>query len=124
MTKWIMLIAGGSLGTMARYTVSNLMHQALGARFPVGTLAVNLAGCFLMGFLIMLAEEKGALTHDIRIFLIIGFLGAFTTFSTFAFETVYLLKAGSSAAALWNIVISVVGGLGMFVLGAQAARAF
>lgn len=124
MTKWIMLIAGGSLGTMARYTVSSYMHQSLGSKFPIGTIMVNLIGCFLMGLLVMLAEEKALLSHDIKIFLTIGFLGAFTTFSTFAMETVHLMKAGDSTAALWNIAISVFGGLIVFMLGAQWAKSF
>ncbi len=124
MTKWLLLMAGGGLGTVSRYALSMLADQFFGMKFPFGTLVVNLSGCFFMGVIVTVAEQKELLSQDVRAFLTIGFLGAFTTFSTFAFETVYLAKGGQSIAAVWNIVVSVAGGLMAFLVGVLLARSF
>lgn len=122
MAKWIGLAAGGILGTFARYFLSGAIHRVFGATFPLGTLAVNLVGCFAIGFLAVLAEEKFLLGPTARVFLMIGFCGAFTTFSTFILETSNLTRDGESLYALMNIALSVVLGFLVFRLGVMLAR--
>jgi CrcB protein len=121
MTKWLILIVAGSIGTIARYLVSETTNGLLGAKFAYGTLAVNLIGCFLIGFLISLSESKFALTPNLRLFLIVGLLGAFTTFSAFMLETSNLIKEGHSGLALLYVLASVVVGFLIFRLGVLAA---
>ncbi|MFH0984745.1 MAG: fluoride efflux transporter CrcB [Candidatus Omnitrophota bacterium] len=122
MTKWIGLAAGGILGTFARYFLSGAVHRAFGPSFPLGTLIVNLVGCFAVGFLAVLAEEKFLLGPAARVFLMIGFCGAFTTFSSLILETSNLAKAGENLFAFMNIVVSVILGLLVFRLGVMLAR--
>lgn len=115
--KWVHLVAGGVLGTIARYVLSGAVYQTLGTGFPYGTLIVNLTGCFLIGFLAALAEEKFLLGPNARLFLMAGFCGAFTTFSTFMLETNNLIKDGEMFRAFLNIGVSVVIGFLLFRLG-------
>jgi len=122
MAKWIGLAAGGILGTFARYFLSGAIHRIFGATFPLGTLAVNLVGCFAIGFLAVLAEEKFLLGPTARVFLMIGFCGAFTTFSSFILETSNLTKDGESLYAFLNIALSVLLGFFVFRLGVMLAR--
>ena len=122
MAKWIGLATGGILGTFARYFLSGAVHRVFGVTFPFGTLAVNLVGCFVIGFLAVLAEEKFLLGPTARVFLMIGFCGAFTTFSSFILETSNLTKDGENLYAFMNIALSVVLGLLVFRLGVMLAR--
>ena len=85
--KWFSLALGGVAGTFARYVLGGVIYQLFGTSFPYGTLAVNLLGCLIIGFLAALAEEKFLLGPNARLLLMVGFCGAFTTFSTFIFET-------------------------------------
>ena len=122
MAKWIGLAAGGILGTFARYFLSGTIHRILGITFPFGTLVVNLVGCFAIGFLAVLAEEKFLLGPTARVFLMIGFCGAFTTFSSFVLETSNLAKDGESLYAFLNIALSVILSFLVFRLGVMLAR--
>jgi CrcB protein len=122
MAKWLGLAAGGLLGTFARYFLAGAVHRFWGVTFPFGTLAVNLVGCFAIGFLAVLAEEKFLLGPTARVFLMIGFCGAFTTFSTFILETANLTKDGETFSALMNILLSVTLGFLVFRLGVMLAR--
>lgn len=122
MAKWLELAAGGILGTFARYFLSGAVHRVFGVTFPFGTLVVNLVGCFAIGFLAVLAEEKFLLGPTARVFLMIGFCGAFTTFSTLILETSNLTKDGESLYAFMNIALSVVLGFLVFRLGVMLAR--
>ena len=115
--KWIFLFLAGGVGTMARYLLSGVVYQSFGSRFPYGTLMINVLGCFLIGFLVALSQEKVVMSENVKLFLIIGFLGAFTTFSTFIFETASLIRTGQSLAAFFNVLISVVIGFLFFELG-------
>ena len=117
MQKLLNLTIGGTAGTVARYLLAGAVYRICGTAFPYGTLVVNLSGCFILGFLASLAEKKFALNADLRLLLMIGFCGAFTTFSTFIFETDGLLKNGQAARAFTNIFVSVIFGFILFRVG-------
>jgi CrcB protein len=122
MAKFLELVIGGSLGTLTRYMLGGAVYSFAGSDFPYGTMAVNLLGCAVMGFLSTLAGEKFLLGSDVRTFLMIGFCGAFTTFSTFIFETNNLIQDGQVARAFVNVVISVVFGFVLFRAGILIAK--
>lgn len=117
MEKWIHLIIGGVLGTSARYAVTGAIHHAFGTKFPLGTLVVNLAGCFIVGFLAAGAGVKFNLSQEARILLVTGFCGAFTTFSALILETDHLFREGNVMPAVLNVAVSVAAGLVIFRLG-------
>jgi CrcB protein len=112
--------AGGFIGAVSRYALSGLVHRLTGSTFPVGTLAVNVAGCFLLGALMQLVTVDGAFAPNARLFLTIGMLGAFTTFSTFGYETLALLDAGDFLHAGLNVLYNVALGLLAVWLGRMA----
>jgi len=117
MVKWFNLAIGSMIGGYARYFLAGFVYQIFGAAFPYGTLVVNLIGCFLIGFLNTLAEEKFLLNPNARILLMIGFCGAFTTFSTFMLETGNLIRDGETIRAFLNVFGSFVLGFIMFRFG-------
>lgn len=88
---------------MARYWVAGVVQRLGESQFPVGTLAVNVLGSFLIGLVLTLSLERGLVGPNVRLFLAIGVLGGFTTMSTFSYETLALVRDGSMALALWNI---------------------
>ena len=109
---------GGFLGSIGRYLLSGcVQHLLRGTGFPYGTLAVNLTGCLLIGFLSQWVETRGFLSSETRLFVFVGLLGGFTTFSTFGNETMNLWQTGANAAAFANIVVHVALGLGVAWLG-------
>jgi len=108
MNQILAIAAGGAVGSVLRYAVSTGVYSMLGRGFPYGTLAVNVIGSFLMGMLFVLMVERLDMSAVWRMAVLVGFLGAFTTFSTFSIETVNLLQGGDFVRALLNIVISVV----------------
>ena len=119
----IAIAAGGALGALLRFGVSTGVHTAFGRAFPYGTLTVNVFGSLVMGFLYILLLERVAEAVEWRAFLLIGLLGAFTTFSTFSVETLALVEAGELLKALLNIFLSVVLCLGAAWLGVVLGRA-
>jgi CrcB protein len=98
--NWIAVAIGGALGAMARYGVSTLVFDASSQRFPYATLSVNVLGSFLIGILFVLIVEKGLLPPEMRSILMVGFLGAFTTFSTFSLDALGLWQNGHLLLAL------------------------
>ena len=122
MIKWLSLCMGSVVGGVSRYVLAGLVYKFFGSNFPYGTLAVHLSGCFLIGFLNALAEVKFLLNPNARILLMVGFCGAFTTFSTLILETVNLLKDGELLKAILNGMGSFVFGLFLFYLGQIAAE--
>lgn len=117
---WIAL--AGAAGTLARYGVHRGAVAVLGAAFPWGTLAVNGLGCLVFGYVWSRAQEQGTIPLEVATPLMIGFLGAFTTFSTFAFETTVLLRQSAWGAAAANMLMNQVLGFGLFALGLYLAR--
>lgn len=117
MTKLLYLGVGTLAGGFARYFLAGAVHKGFGTTFPYGTLVVNLFGCFVIGFLSAIAEEKFFLGPDGRILLMTGFCGAFTTFSTFMFETGNLMKDGEFYKALLNVAVSVIVGFIVYRFG-------
>ena len=103
--------AGGALGSIARYLFSIFVHRLVPTLFPAGTFAVNMVGCVLFGIVVGLAQERFLLRPETRAFVLIGVLGGFTTFSTFAFETFELARDGQFLWACLNIVGQVAAGL-------------
>ncbi len=108
MTQLLMVGAGGAIGAIGRYLLSTWVYSLTGRAFPWGTLAVNLLGSLLMGFLSVWLLERMTLSDEMRALLMVGFLGAFTTFSTFSIETLLLLEQGAVARAGVNIAVSVI----------------
>ena len=107
MTNILFIAGGGALGALLRYWMSSGVHALLGRDFPYGTLSVNVLGSFIMGFLYVMLIERMDLGVEWRAALMIGLLGAFTTFSTFSLETLNLIEAGEQYRALANILLSV-----------------
>jgi CrcB protein len=112
MTNLLLVGFGGFIGSVLRYTVSGYVQQASrSVGFPYGTLAVNVIGCFVIGFLSRLAETRGVFTSESRLFVFVGILGGFTTFSTFGNETLNLARDNQLLNALANIGANVIIGL-------------
>jgi len=105
--EWLAIAAGGALGAVMRFVASNAVYAWLGRGFPYGTLSVNLIGSFLIGIAFILLTEKLTMASEVRAFILIGFLGAFTTFSTFSLETLALLQQGFFIKSMLNILLSV-----------------
>ena len=121
----IMLVGVGSfIGGVLRFGLSTWVHRVLdNPWFPYGTLAVNALGCLLIGFLAGLAEARAAFTSDVRLFIFVGILGDFTTFSSFALETFSLARDTQTVAALANIGLQLVFGLVAVWVGNVLAHA-
>ena len=103
----IAIMLGSSLGALMRYLISTWVNTKIDANFPFGTLTVNVMGSFLMGFLAVWLVEKLGLNPLLRLAIFVGFLGAFTTFSTFSMETLNLFEEGFALRALLNMMINV-----------------
>lgn len=107
MNQYLAIAAGGAIGSVLRYWVSINTHALLGRDFPYGTLTVNVIGSLLMGLLFVLFTERWEIETVIRSAVLIGMLGAFTTFSTFSIETFNLVEEGAYAKAMANVLVSV-----------------
>jgi CrcB protein len=120
MTVLLVTIAGG-IGSGARYLIGQWALAQFGPRFPYGTMIVNLAGCFALGVVAQLAASS-MWSPETRAALTAGFLGGFTTYSSFNQETIAMFASGASGAALANIAFTLAGGLAAGLLGAAAVR--
>lgn len=116
MYKILLLLAGGGIGTVARYLVSDYTHKYYLGNFPLGTLAVNMLGSFIIGILWGLFDTEN-MSHGLRAFLFIGILGGFTTFSSYALDSYTMFKDGDFKLALLNIMANNVLSIGMVLLG-------
>ncbi len=115
--KLLLVMCGGALGAISRYTIGLWAVRLGGTGFPWGTLMANLTGCFIIGLLFALAERVRLLTPDLRLFLITGYLGALTTFSSYALETVNAGRTGLMLQPLMNIAVNNIGGLTLTFVG-------
>lgn len=101
--KVMWLALAGGCGTVCRFAIYELASKSKAAHLPIGTLTVNILGSFLFGLIYVLAQRKINLSHETRMILLVGFMGAFTTYSTFAFETARMLKSSQWILACGNI---------------------
>jgi len=119
--KILLVIVGGGLGSACRYLLTLASSRAWGEHYAWGTLAVNLIGCLLIGFLFTLVEQQ-IITPEIRLLLITGFLGGFTTFSSFALESVTFFQNNNLSQSLLHIILNNFGGCALVLIGLWLGR--
>ena len=119
--KMLLLALAGALGTLARYGLSGMVHRLTSPSFPWGTLTVNLLGCFVAGMLWSLFEDRWPVSGETRTIILVGFMGAFTTFSSLILETSELLRSAEWIQASLNLTMQ--NGIGFLALFAGAALA-
>ena len=122
MEKLILIAIAGAAGTVSRYELAGLVQRLYGGTFPFGTAFVNVTGSFLFGFIWALAEERLVISGETRAIILTGFMGAFTTFSTFMFETSGLMRDTQWIAGFANLALQIILGLACMVLGMAAGR--
>lgn len=118
----ILVAIGGGIGSVARYLTSNWMAERYGMEFPLGTLAVNVVGCFIIGLFMTLATERLSISPYWRLFIAVGCLGGLTTFSSFSYETLRLLQNADIMRAFYNVGLNVVVGFFATWLGMGVVR--
>jgi CrcB protein len=123
LTRLLLIAAAGAAGTLARYGLSSWVRGLSSSTFPWGTLVVNALGCFLFGIILTLVRERGVIESGTANILMVGFLGAFTTFATFAFESGDFMRAGAMWSMCLNIALNVILGLALFLAGCWLVRA-
>ncbi len=119
----LFLAVGGAFGAVSRYLVQGWVQDLAGGRFPWGTLAVNISGSFALGLVFALAMDRAILSPEVRVPLMVGFIGSYTTFSTLMLESWTLVEEGDIAHMLFNLAGSVVIGLIAVVAGLALGRA-
>jgi CrcB protein len=120
--NYVLVLIGGGIGACARYWASNVVYRWLPSDFPYGNLVVNISACFLIGFLMTGLNERFAVNPSLRVFLTIGLLGGYSTFSSFSYETLTLIKDGETLRALVNVGASVGVGLLSTAFGAVTGK--
>lgn len=116
------IVAGAVVGAPLRYFVQGRVQDATSSLFPWGTMVVNVTGCLVIGLLLTLAEERELLSREARLLLVVGFLGSYTTFSTFGWETFALLRDNEFIQAAGNVTLSTLVGLLGVWAGTALAR--
>jgi len=111
MRQLIFLGVAGALGALSRYALGGVVQRLAGTSFPYGTLVINVLGCLVIGYIMQLSLTADIISSNLRVIITIGFLGAFTTFSTFSYETIKLLEDGAFVSVILNIASNV--GLGL-----------
>ena len=122
MIRYFLIVLGGGTGALARYVAASAIMRRAGGKFPLGTLAINVTGSFLIGFLMTLLTERFKLDPNWRLLLVIGFLGGYTTFSSFEWETYSAVRAGAFWIGILNVASSVILGYAAVALGSMLAR--
>ena len=120
--KLVCVAVGGALGSLARYGLSGAVQRWVGSNFPWGTAAVNILGSFLFGLLWAFALGRGNFSADMRSVVFVGFLGAFTTFSTFISETGQFLTDSQMFMGMGNVMFQLLAGTGVFFIGMALGR--
>lgn len=120
--KYLLILLGGGAGSLLRYVAATTIMTRYGRSFPLGTMVVNVTGCFLVGFLMSLFTERFQPYTNLRLLLVVGFLGGYTTFSSFEWETYTTVRGGGLWIGLVNVVGSVAFGYLAVWLGALLAR--
>ena len=123
MDRILLVFIGGGIGSATRYGTSVLAGKMFGASFPWGTLLVNLAGCFMIGISLALAEQTNLLQPALRLFFVTGFLGGLTTFSSYAMESVVAMRGGM-AQCLANIAVNNIAGIALVIAGIKLVEFF
>lgn len=122
MKETLVVFLGGGIGAAFRYLLQGSVYRFMGTGFPYGTLLVNMIGSFAIGILMAVFEERFLVQPILRLFLTIGILGGFTTFSSFSFETVNLLREGDYLSGTANVVLSILTCLGATWLGSVIGK--
>jgi fluoride exporter len=122
MTKYWMVGLGGFIGSIARFWLGGYISNRMGARFPYGTFVINISGSFLIGLVVTMLAERAHWSANWRYFIPIGFIGAYTTFSTFEFETFQSFRDGELLIAFLNVILSVTVGFIAVWLGVLTGR--
>ncbi|MEW6579252.1 MAG: fluoride efflux transporter CrcB [Chloroflexota bacterium] len=120
--KMVLIALAGAVGTLARYGLSGLIQRVSGGDLPLGTLVVNILGCFLFGLVWALAEDRLLLEEQTRMVLLGGFMGAFTTFSTFVFDTGAMVREAQWLLATGNVLVQTGVGLAALYGGIVVGR--
>lgn len=108
MKELLYVFIGGGLGSLVRFLLGKWVNSFLNSNFPFGTFIINIVACFVLGFIIGLADQKQILSPAIRLFLVVGFCGGFSTFSAFSSETLTLIQQGQNTTMLLYVLLSVV----------------
>ena len=122
MDKIIYLMVAGSLGTLARYGISIFFNKYAVVNFPIGVFAANMLGSFLFGLIWALSEDKGIVNSNMRLIILVGFMGSFTTFSTFAFDNTIYITQLDWAKLVLNILANNIGGIFLIYLGFKLSK--
>jgi CrcB protein len=122
--KYLVLSLAGAAGTLARFWVGGFVQRLSGEAFPFGNFLVNLSGCLLFGLIYALVENRSGLPGELRLYVLTGFMGAYTTFSTYMFESVALLQHGQWLAASANLFGQTVLGIVCIMAGLAVGRFF
>ncbi len=121
--KYLLILFGGGVGSLARFLLTTAIVTRYGMKFPiVGTITINVTGSFLIGLLMTIITERAGVNSNLRPLLVIGFLGGYTTFSSFEWETYYAIRNGGFWIGIFNVVGSVTLGYAAVWLGAMLAR--
>lgn len=122
MMKYLVVGIGGFLGAIARFWLGGYIYERMGTRFPYGTFVVNCSGCFAIGLVMTILTERTHLNPYWRLLIPIGFIGGYTTFSSFGYETLMAMRDGAIMVAFWNVALSIIVGFACVWAGIVCGR--